>query len=358
MFGPQIHGMVSSLKRSCAHYPHKFKPGKLQTDASAPTGQEGSDENARFSPHFGHAFCMGKKRRVLWAVLLVAVVAAVVWLLMPSPEPVYQGKRLSYWLAGYDTGNYNLAHPKGPSPASLAEADEAIRQIGTNACPILLRMLQQPNSSLTVRLFDLVQKQNFFKIPFAPANLNWKALTAFGALGSRASNAVPGLVAIFEANPSPFPQQAVPAILGEIGPPAEEAIPVLLQGLAHTNWSVRNNAVYALGKIHAQPKLVVPALIKCLCDPEPFVRAEAASALGWFGADAQSAIPALLELQRKEALNPRPPAGKIRITSDGFGVGSLWHAAPSAPFDADVIGFTTRALNQIRSAGTAKADSQ
>jgi hypothetical protein len=40
-------------------------------------------------------FRMGKKRRILWAVLLVAVVAAVVWLSMPSPEPVYQGKRLS-----------------------------------------------------------------------------------------------------------------------------------------------------------------------------------------------------------------------------------------------------------------------
>jgi len=96
-------------------------------------------------------FRMGKKRRILWAVLLVAVVAAVVWLSMPSPEPVYQGKRLSYWLAGYDSGNYNVAHPKGPSPPTQEQANEAIRQIGTNAFPALLRMLQVPNPTLTER---------------------------------------------------------------------------------------------------------------------------------------------------------------------------------------------------------------
>jgi hypothetical protein len=288
------------------------------------------------------------------------------WLSTISPEPAYQGKPLSYWLAGYDTGNYNQAHPHGPAPPAHAEANEAIRQIGTNSFPILLHMLQQPNPILTDRLFNLLQKQHFIKVPFAPANLNYKAMNAFMALGSRASNAVPGLIAIFEADPSPFPQQAIPGILGEIGPPAGEAIPALLQGIAHTNVLVRHNAVYALGKIHAQPKLVVPALIKCLDDPEPLVRAEAATALGEFGKDAQSAVPALRELQRKELLNPNPAnsknmtkstsfnKGMMKIT--GFIVSSSWGTPLSGTFDPDVVGRTTTALNRIDAAAAAEAD--
>src|SRR6185436_8807900 len=104
-------------------------------------------------------------------------------------------------------------------------------------------------------------------------------------------NAVPDLIVIFDKNPAPFPQTAVPAIIGRIGPAARPAIPAMLRGLTHTNAMVRNNAIVALGKIHAEPGVVVPGLRKCLSDPNAHVRTQAALALGNFGREAQSAVP-------------------------------------------------------------------
>jgi hypothetical protein len=221
-------------------------------------------------------------------------------------------------------------------------------------------MLRVPNPTLFDRVWAMSQKQHFIKVPFAPANLNFKALSAFEALGSQGSNAVPSLIAIFEADPSAFPQTAVPVILGHIGPAAEQAIPALLQGIAHTNAGVRNDAIVSLGNIHAQPKLVVPALIQCLNDPEAIVPAEAAWALGRFGRDARSAVPALLALRRKEALNPgaasrttMKPAGfspMPTFTSRGGSsvVMSSWGAFPGRfSSNPDLVGSTTEALDKI-----------
>jgi hypothetical protein len=279
---------------------------------------------------------VGKKRLILLAVLGIAVVALVAWLSMPSPEPVYQGKPLSYW----------LAHPDGRSPVTYNEAYEAIRQIGTNAIPILLRRLQVPNPSLKDRVLALAQKQHFIKIPFAPAHLNFEAFTAFMVLGSGASNAVPGLIAIIQSDPDPYPQTAVPVILGQIGPAAEQAIPALLRDIAHTNECVRHNAVWALAHIHAQPKLVVPALIKCLNDPEADVRATASWALGEFGKDAQSAIPALFALQFKEAPSTRPYANYPTFKQYYCDPSSSWKL-PRYLSKPDVALWTTQALGKI-----------
>jgi hypothetical protein len=316
-------------------------------------------ENARLSPQTGYAVRMGKKRRILWAVLLVAVVAAVVWLSMPSPEPVYQGKRLSYWLAGYDTGNYNAMHPMGPSPPTAGQADNAIRQIGTNAVPALLRMLQLPNPTLTERLLNVARKQHIIKIPFESANLNEKAFFGLMALGSQASNAVPQLIAIFEKNPSSFPQTAAPAILGTIGPASERAVPALLQGITHPHKTVRGNVIFALGRIHAQPKLVVPALIKCLNDSDQFVQAAAVEALGAFGNDAQTAVPTLFELRRK-ALSA---AGATNYFFSSFAVSSSsveifscrMKSSSGSPVSPDMVESTTKALKRIAPEAAAKA---
>src|SRR5690242_3243308 len=65
--------------------------------------------------------------RRLWiglaAVTVVAIVAVAVW--PGDREPEYQGKKLSEWLA------MQHEHP--------AEAARAVRAIGTNAIPFLLR---------------------------------------------------------------------------------------------------------------------------------------------------------------------------------------------------------------------------
>src|SRR5436190_223801 len=256
---------------------------------------------------------MAKKRRILLVALLVVVVGGIILLFLRSREPLYQAKPLSYWLAAYDSGNYNLSHPKGPPPPTRDQAAEAVRQMGTQALPILLRMLQKPNSKLEEKFWSISQKQHFIKISYTVPNRHFKGVDALIALGSSASNAVPALIVIFDKNPAPFPQQAVPDIIGWIGPAAREAIPAMLRGTTHTNEVVRNNAIAALGKIHAEPTLVVSGLIKCLSDSNSRVRAHAAYTLGTFGKAAQPAVPALLGLRRKEIVSP---------AANGTGIGT------------------------------------
>jgi HEAT repeat protein len=299
-----------------------------------------------------HTEQMGKKRRILLAFLIVAVIGTVVWEMvvwerMPRNEPVYMGKPLSYWLKGYDQ---LPIYTNRPPVSTRYQADQAVREIGTNCIPALLRMLQQPNPSLIDRIVALAQKQHLIKIPFTPANLNEKAFWSFMALGSAASNAVPQLVAIFEKNPASFPQMAAPAILGKIGHASEPAIPGLLRGIGNTNRSVRCSVIFALGQIHTRPKLVVPALMKCLNDPDLYVRASAVQALGEFGHDAQTAVPALLELRRKSPsavglMTIRPICGVTSSSVEMFS--GPFTSVSDGPMSPDIVATTTEALKQI-----------
>jgi hypothetical protein len=275
---------------------------------------------------------------------------AVAWQSSRSREPVYQGKPLSYWLGGYD-------HPPRTN-VTIRQANDAVRQLGTNAFPMLFRRLQQPDSEFRSTIMMLLQKQHVIKVTLGPRAPGITAMMGFNALGSQASNAVPRLIEIFDSDPSAFTQQGVPVILGHIGPPAAQAIPALLRGMTHTNAVVRNNSIFAVRLIHAAPEVVVPALIRCLNDPDPLVRGQAVRALGTFGKEAQLAVPGLLELWRKA-----PPT-----TSSGGTVGfpqtmvsSGWASIPlllGSGSSPDLREATQNALKDIDPEAAAKAGVQ
>jgi hypothetical protein len=294
---------------------------------------------------------MKKRNRILLIGLLAVVLGGFAWLAFRQnqPEPFYQGKPLSFWLAGYDGQSYAYTHPMGPPGPTSDEANAAIRQIGTNAVPTLLRMLQQRHSRFKVTIMGLLHSQHLIRIPYASTNPNFRALSGFETLGATATDAVPLLIELFDRDPSPFPQEAVPVILGYIGPAGGKALPALLRAITHTNELVRNNAIFGLVRVEAEPKFAVPVLIKCLNDPSALVRAHAARALGALGKDAQSAIPALLELWRKEP--PGLPSGS-RENLD-VSVAMLWSIPTYAP--PDVGGDTSDALRSIDPEAAAKA---
>ena len=259
------------------------------------------------------------KRRNLLVALLLAVLACVAWKVLSGPqEPVYQGHTVSYWLEHYcqDLGS-NIDGPV-PEPRAV----EAIRHIGTKAIPTLLRMVRAHDAPLKLQLMTaLAQKQHLihisftswclpggavvlsraekrhrFEIRFTPAwEANFQASQAFKELGSAASNVVPGLIEICDANISPPSRAAAAEALGCIGPAAKLAVPALLRTLADTNYAPRSASVRALGSIHAEPQLVVPALMKALSDPGLSV-IEPAWALGDYGPDATVAAPLLTNL--------------------------------------------------------------
>jgi hypothetical protein len=82
-------------------------------------------------------------RRFLLITLLIAAVGTVSWLLLrPDPGPMYEGKPLTAWLEGFDTGN---------TPSAQENTREAVQQLGTNAqsaVPDLLKALADPSTAV------------------------------------------------------------------------------------------------------------------------------------------------------------------------------------------------------------------
>lgn len=298
---------------------------------------------------------MKKRKRILLiagAAFIICGLALVLYISHESSEPVYQGKALSYWLTAYSSRQGQ------PAPKSDA-ADEAIRHMGTNCLPRLLRLLQRHDSPFKVKIRGLLHRQHFLNTRFFDPGQDFAAFRAMEQLGAAASNAVPELIHIFETDSSFFSKQAVPAILGAIGPAARRSVPMLLSAATHTNEVVRNNAIHALGQIHAEPDKVVPALMQCMKDPSAVIQAQAVKSLGHFGADGRPAIPALLELlRRKEAIPPPNPPQSVRTLP---GIILSYSPVPSSsmagfgPSDSEVIRITRDALKSIDPDAAAKA---
>ena len=122
---------------------------------------------------------MRKRVQIALAVLLLAG-GGVVLLQLLEREPVYQGKRLTEWLLSY---NVNLVIPdSGENVRKMAqwtEADEAVRQIGINAVPTLLRLLRKKDSPLMLHVLALAQKQHLVKVRHIFTILNCSTIDYF-----------------------------------------------------------------------------------------------------------------------------------------------------------------------------------
>jgi HEAT repeat protein len=244
-------------------------------------------------PH-AHNAAMGKRAKVVLALLAVALVGVIVWQTWRPHEPVYEGKPLSFWLKGYT--------PRGLGEAE-EKADDAVRQAGSNAVPTLLQLVWAKDSALKVKLMTLAKGQHF--IQFTPAEY-WHraAIIAFEVLSTNAQSAVPTLLQWTTTN---------------------------------VDVNVRSTAISALGAIHAQPHLVVPVLTNALQDPSSDTRERAVSALGQFGRDAEVAVPALLDF-----LNAPQNSNSM-----WFAITALKHVDPAAAA-GEMLRWATNANFQLR----------
>jgi len=83
---------------------------------------------------------MGKARRIVFAIVLLVLLGGLAWEVLRPREKMYEGRPLSYWLKRQEDAKYGLVTPE--KQKLREQADETIRQIGTNALPELLRMLR------------------------------------------------------------------------------------------------------------------------------------------------------------------------------------------------------------------------
>jgi hypothetical protein len=101
------------------------------------------------------------KRRCVMLILVGCAVVAAVAFLMWSPgeqEPVYRGKRLSEWIAG--EGAVSREVVLGVTEREDIVRMNAVRHIGTNAVPFLVKWIESAEIPERSRIQLLVMRAN------------------------------------------------------------------------------------------------------------------------------------------------------------------------------------------------------
>jgi len=191
---------------------------------------------------------------------MVAVIAAISLLFFATrpDEPTHDGKPLSYWLGRLD------------SEAKVRlEAETAIRSMGTNAVPHLIRMLLER---------DAAWKSEY----------NRRVRQLFGLRYDRARPFFMGGRSILAAK-----------ALGIIGPPARAAVPFLIQNMTNAPFGYAMPPPYhaALSAIGADS--ILP-LIETLSHPDPLLSSCAYSALAMCDTNLVLAVPELIRLAKSQ----------------------------------------------------------
>src|SRR6266702_4809919 len=171
---------------------------------------------------------MGKKRGILLAVLFVALAAGLVWMLSRPTEPAYQGKPLSAWLNGVSADGAPLD--------SNDPAYAAFRQMGTNAIPALLKIIETDDTPFHRLILELNRMQSVVRFPIRETwRQREKASWALYAMGANARPAFPALTNLL-LHDSTAMYGALP--LAGMG---SEALPPLLAALTNQNAKIRRS---------------------------------------------------------------------------------------------------------------------
>lgn len=268
---------------------------------------------------------MNKRRtaKMIAGALLLAVVVAVVLSWFGGGEPRYKGSTLSYWIARSESGYLDEAQ----------EAAFAVRHIGTNGIPFLLKWIQQgpgPESKTArflrtlpafVRNSRLMQR--WVRGDSYPLDRNSMAILGFRLLGKDAAPAVkeldrlardresfgadwalrglqvvgepafPALEAMAKDQSLSFRGVAVydMGLSGDLGTNTVAAIQLLREISHETNLNAACSAVYALETFQQRPDLAVPVLLEALTNRiEPGMQRAALGALAQHGTNARAAL--------------------------------------------------------------------
>ena len=136
---------------------------------------------------------MRKTRAAAVTALVLATLGVFLWILLsPSErEPVYQGKTLTYWLSDFWPG-------RNPTPEKREQNKLAVRQIGTNAIPMLLQWISAKDGPVKKKMVTWISRHSW--VPFrleSSVDKNMLGASGFRILGKpQASSAVPALVEI------------------------------------------------------------------------------------------------------------------------------------------------------------------
>lgn len=256
---------------------------------------------------------------LLGAIGVTTLAAAVNGWCAPTEEPVYGGVPLTTLLE-------RAALVSGPPAPTRAKhdaarvpdpnAENAVRNLDTNALPYLVQMLQDdsiPHRTLAINAFRLLGPKASPAVPMleqaglGSENLNailgivqalrfisTSALPALQHLSTNSTSRPSAVAALVEMGKqgvdirSAFPEAVNPgdavaemAVMKLRHYQATNAIPLLTGLLSHPQPRMRKLASEILGSFGAQSRPAVPPLIDRLYDPDEAVRQAAVSALSF-----------------------------------------------------------------------------
>src|SRR5882724_2823691 len=276
---------------------------------------------------------------------LLAVVAVVFLISAGDREPAYKGKRLSQWLAQYRNplppgsgmpmsmrvrnhwlNQYQIGLTFPDRPARLAEAEGAVRHIGKESLPWLVRWLRYEPPAWREKLNNGV---GGWRMPFKESIMRlvrvddyrvWQGLAGFEILGPEAAPAVPDLARLLRVSSSRWWSRAdaaflalmdvgrdgLPPLITALADPSSRnrvetivyfrsfnlgtngwfAVPVLMKCITDTNSQVGEAATWTLTELGLPPETVLPAIKGAVLDPRSTVRNVAVQALGRLGKQA------------------------------------------------------------------------
>lgn len=247
---------------------------------------------------------MLKRNRNILLCIAAAVVLGVglVWFQQTRP-PTYNGRPLVEWLQKIDYNN-----TEEPMNAESAEAVAAVRALGTNALPHLLRMLETQDSPLKLRLVDLARKQRLIRVRFTPAVLSHHyAGNGLRALGPQAEPAIPALTEHF-FGPNEIRADIAAKVLGEIG---SAAFPILRPALTNASTEVRLRALmaFAVQSSTNHADRVVPILKEVVVNgPDDWMKLYAAVLLAKLGQEEDLVVPVLVKGMQRHRNDTRAEA--------------------------------------------------
>jgi hypothetical protein len=224
---------------------------------------------------------LGMRKRWTICVLAVCALAGLIALLaFPTErEPEYGGRKLTEWL--------KLYLQSGDRFTNRQEAAAAVRHIGTNALPCLLkwtdyepprwRMILGTNAPAAA-LKSAYFRSGYLWLLHRPAeDLNWLGRFGFEILGPQASPALPEVQRRMVDWAQPWRASISMQIYTDIE--GSGGVPALVSALVSTNVTCRQLAAFCLGTLGTNAAPAASALRKALNDPDPTVGRFARTAL-------------------------------------------------------------------------------
>jgi len=180
---------------------------------------------------------MANRGRNLWIVVALALLGGFAWVVLRPHEPVFEGKPLSvalneanrnwWWL---DTSYYSGNHPPEFKNAMM-RAERALRALGTNALPVLVKMAGTRISGFRKVVGEIATDPtaDFLHLPLQEGK-HAVAVWGMRLFGKEARPAVPALIQLL-SDKDPEVRGTAAECLAGIGPEAAEAVPALVRML-------------------------------------------------------------------------------------------------------------------------------